>query len=99
MKLRLAIREHIPWRERIDMDEVEAISDGGFDDLLEAVEPLRLQNPCSPQEVGTNISVRRTPLNTGQVRRHEAAKTTNNWDEEFSNAQNHARSLLANLGK
>ena len=89
--MNLITGDHIPWRERMDMDEVEAISDDGFDDLFESLD-----------EVGDNTSIRRVSLNTGQPRRYEgktAATNNNNWDEEFKNAQSHARSLLASLGK
>jgi hypothetical protein len=106
MKIKLAIAQwaggkgsgdRIPWREQLDLSDVEgveALSDEyAFDDLLEAVEE---------GAAGSGVtSVRRVATPTPNFHRHDAARktaATSNWDSEFSNAQAHARDLLAKLG-
>ena len=89
MKVWLPTIEYIPWRERLDLNEVDAISDDeGFDDLLESLES---------GGDAAQISARRVPLNTGHLRRG-STQVTSNWDSEFADAQNHARNLLSKLG-
>lgn len=95
MKTKLACSIiHVPWREQIDLNEVEALSDEyAIDDLLEAVEEGSAGSGAT--------SVRRVSTPMPNFHRHDAMRktaATTNWDSEFSNAQAHARDLLAKLG-
>jgi len=85
---------HIPWRERLDLDEIEAETDDeGFDDLLMSIEE-------GGGSSGAVVSARRVPMSTGNLRRHDAAAKTaasSNWDDEFAKAQSHARDLISKL--
>ena len=85
---------HIPWREWLDLIEIEALSDNeGFDDLLDAV---------GEGEGVSNTSIRRVPVAPANFHRHDpmvVTAATTNWDTEFENAQAHARSILASLSR
>ena len=95
MIIKLAgVSNHIPWREQIDLLEVDALTDEyAWDDLLEAVEE---------GGSGGATTVRRTPTPIGNFSRHNdtarKTATASNWDTEFSNAQAHAREVMAKLG-
>lgn len=76
---------HVPWRERLDLYEIEAETDDeGFDDLLESME----DGPASAR-----VSMHRTPLNTGSLRRG-SEPSSSNWDEDFARVQAWAHSLI-----
>lgn len=80
---------YIPWREQLDLCEIEAEADDeGFDDLLESIEE---------GGAGAQVSIRRTPLNTGSLRRG-SVPSSSDWDSEFADAQAHARTLLSRVG-
>lgn len=80
---------HVPWRERLDLYEIEAEADEeGFDDLLESLE--------EGGAAAARMSVNRTPLNTGNLHRASSAPPSN-WESEFADAQEHARNILANM--
>ena len=93
MIIKLAGKSYIPWKEQIDLLEVDAETDEfGWDDFLEAME-----------EGGAGAtSIRRIPTPVGVFSRgNDAARKTasaSNWDNEFSNAQAHARELMAKIG-
>jgi hypothetical protein len=95
MKLKLAGtgKNHIPWKEQIDLLEVDALSDEyAWDDLLEAAED---------GSAGSASSVRRISTPTPNFHRLDTARKTaaaTNWDSEFSSAQAHARDLISKLG-
>jgi hypothetical protein len=93
MIIKLAgVSKQIPWREQIDLLEVDALSDEyAWDDLLEAME--------EGGSVGT-VSRVHTPMPNFQRHGAQPVKVASaqNWDSEFSNAQAHARELMAKLG-
>ena len=87
-------QEHIPWREQIDLNEVEAMSDEyGWDEWLAEMEE---------GGAGQAGGVRRvsTPMPNFQRHNNTVVKTARatNWDSEFAAAQSHARDVLAKLG-
>lgn len=98
--MRLIASQHIPWKEQIDVNEVEAQCDEyGWDELLEALEG----GGDGGAGVSAVSSVQRvsTPMPRFQRQGSAAVKTAaaTNWDVEFSNAQAHARDVLAKLGR
>ena len=95
IKLAGVSSNHIPWKEQIDLLEVEALSDEyAWDDLLEMVEDGK---------AGVGVpSIRRIPTPVGNFSRHtdtaRKTATVSNWDNEFSNAQAHAQGIMAKIG-
>jgi hypothetical protein len=87
----MKIAGHIPWREQLDLNEVEASCDEyGWDEMFEAIE--------DGGGASVAVGIRRTPVAPGNFQRHSTAVIATNWDEEFSSAQAHARDVLAKLG-
>lgn len=85
-------QQHIPWREQIDLDEVDATSDEyGWDEWLEMAEGGNTTS--SVQRVATPIP----NFNRYNERPVKVAAATN-WDNEFAAAQSHAREVMAKLG-
>ena len=95
MKIKFAGREsHIPWREQIDLLEVDAETDEcGWDDFLEAMEEGGFGG-------GGGVTRVNTPM--PNFRRHGEAPVkvaaARNWDTNFADAQAHARSVMAKIG-
>ncbi len=85
----IKIANYIPWRELLELHEVDAqCDDEGWDDFLEAAE-----------DGGQPISsVRRVSTPTPNFHRHDAS-VTSSWDTEFLSAQSHAREVISRLGK
>jgi hypothetical protein len=82
----------IPWREQIDLLEVDALTDEySFDDLLESVEEGGM-GVTSARRVATPMPRFQRQDNTVKT------ATASRWDDEFASAQSHARDLLAKLG-
>lgn len=99
MKIKLAgTREHIPWKEQLDLMEVDALSDEfGWDEWL-SDERLEMAG----ESTGRAVSALRvsTPIPTLHRHNERPVKVAraNNWDAEFEAAQAHARDVLAKLG-
>lgn len=93
MIIKLAGKTHIPWREQLDLLEVDALTDEyAWDDLLEAVEEGGFSG-------GSTVSRVSTPMpNFRRVDTSVKVAAATNWDSEFSNAQAHAREVMAKLG-
>jgi hypothetical protein len=113
----------VTWQEHLILIDVEADSDEGFDDLLEAVEPTATpeeraavqealsqmsieegeEAPSPRAALPVSASIRRATMSTGnrQLSTSPLVKkaAATNWDTEFSNAQAHARDVLAKLGR
>ena len=93
MNIKTAASKHIPWKEQIDLLEVDAMGDEyAWDDLLESVEG---------DSTGVT-SARRVATPIPNFHRHneptvKTARVTN-WDNDFANAQQHARDVLAKMG-
>jgi hypothetical protein len=96
--MRLIASQHIPWREQIDVNEVDASCDEyGWDEMFAELDGDGGNTASAPS------SIRRlsTPMPSFQRQQSLTVKkaAATNWDAEFSNAQAHARDVLAKLGR
>jgi hypothetical protein len=97
--MRLIAGQHIAWREQLDVNDVDAQCDEyGWDEMFAELDG----DVAGGNTASAPSSVRRMTVAPGSFQRQssptvkKAAAT--NWDNEFSNAQAHAREVLAKLG-
>jgi hypothetical protein len=94
--MKLIAGEHIPWREQIDVNDVEAQCDEyGWDEMF-----AELDGDGGTVAPPTSVRRLNTPMPNFQRQTSTVKKAAaTNWDTEFSNAQAHARDVLSKLGQ
>jgi hypothetical protein len=97
------------WKEVVDSAE-DFLESAASSDEEEAVVELWLEDPMSFQTYFDEESGEATPMGPGQrsgsmvrradnfVRGQKIATRVSNWDQEFADAQAHAKSVMAKLG-